>query len=362
MPQGWWVVHLGAVLLATLLCTSAHAQSGSADRSYSLDYRAPATCPDAGKAREAIESRTSGASQVDAQKAAVHFTLELRTGGDSALWVDLPEGSFRRAFHADSCAEAVASMAVIAAMVLETAPAQRGALAEFPAAETTASSASGVDAVTAAANAPAALPDALPPPLPAAVALPAPAPQRVDRTRRRRDASSWAISAGAALESAVAPTPPLGFAAGVEIGSMRRTWWSPALRLSVLVTAVADIHATDGDAQFRLIAGRLAACPFRRAVTRALRVVPCADFELGSLRASGGGTALNPTSASMPWAAPGASLRAQLDLSEAVGLELAAGAKLLLRRDRFIFRPSSLVYQVPAGSFDVGAGVTVKFL
>lgn len=347
-------------MLLTLASSPAYAQSTAADRSYSLDYRAPATCPDAAQVRQAIEARASGANVAESAHAAVRFTLQFSSAGDSALWVDLPEGSFRRAFHADSCAEAVASMAVIAAMVLETAPAQRKALAEFPATEMPGSSGGVVDAATVP-KPPEALPESLPPPLPAAVA-PAPLVAAADRKPRSQDALSWAAFAGGSLETAVAPSAPFGFSAGVEIWRTLSAWWSPGLRLSVLSTAAADIQATDGDAQFRLTAGRLAACPFRKALGSAVRILPCADFELGSLRASGGGAALNPTSRTMLWAAPGASLRAQLNLSQAVALEAGAGVKLLLRRDRFIFNPSSLVYQVPDGSFDVGAGVVVQFL
>jgi hypothetical protein len=130
----------------------------------------------------------------------------------------------------------------------------------------------------------------------------------------------------------------------------------------VLSTANATTRVADGEGTFRLLAARLAACPWRLVPFRRFGVLPCAAFELGSLRAQGGGVAENPVSASMLWVAPGVSLRAQLELTPLLTLETAAGMKLLLQRDRFIFRPSSLVYQVPSTSFDMGAALVFKFL
>jgi hypothetical protein len=302
---------------------------------------------------------------VEPAQASVRFTLELRASGDESLWVDLPEGSFRREFHAESCAEAVGSMAVIAVMVLEAAPAERRAMAEFPATETVASpspesATSAVTATGAAAPSSEPLPESLPRPLPAAIALGRPAS---DNGRPASGAAlHWAAFAGGGLETAVAPSAPVGFIAGGESWLSGSTWWSPSLRLSLLSTATATVNAADGDATFRLLAGRLAACPFRRSLADWLRLVPCADFEVGSLRAQGGGKALNPVGKTMPWLAPGASLRAELDLSTALSLEVGAGAKWLLRRDTFVFSPSSLVYQVPARSYDLSAAVLVRFL
>jgi hypothetical protein len=348
-------------LLASL---PAHAQSTAAERSYALDYRAPASCPDAAAVKTAIESRTSGAQAVEPRQASVRFTLELRQSGDEALWVDLPEGSFRRQFHAESCAEAVASMAVIAVMVLEAAPAERRAMAEFPATAVVPAPA----AAEPTESAPAAeeplvppLPESLPRPLPAALELSV--PPTVDRsTPVAPGRLRWAAFAGGALETAVAPSPPVGFSAGLESWLPASGWWSPGLRLSVLSTTPATVRTADGEAEFLLIAARLAACPVRRAWRDLLRVIPCADLELGSLVGEGGGKVLNPVSASMLWLAPGVSLRTQLALTTAISLEVGAGAKWLPRHDTFKFKPSSLVYQVPSASFDVSGALVARFL
>lgn len=361
---GYGIIGLGASFAALSASLVASAQDSSAtpttDRSYSLVYRAAAGCPGAVDVARAIAARAVGSSQTDAAAAAVHLTLELRASGDSSLWVDLAEGSFRRDFHADSCGEAVESMAVIAAMVLDTAPAERRALAVLPSAEFTVEPEPQGGGATADAAAPQ-LPDALPRPLPADVR--AAGDRQASKPRSVPVRSwSWAVAAGGAFESAVAPTPPPGVTAALETWQVLGEWWAPAVRVSLLSTASASTQVKDGDAQFRLLAGRLALCPLRRGVGARLQVVSCADLELGSLRAQGGGAAVNERSASMLWLAPGASLRARLALTDRWGLEVAAGAKRLLRRDHFIFKPSSHIYYLPATSFDLGAGVVWQFL
>jgi hypothetical protein len=244
-------------------------------------------------------------------------------------------------------------MAVIAVMVLEAAPAERRAMADFPATEAPPASVKKAEAPGEAVPPPPKPPE--PPPVPERrVSAPEP-----ERRQQSPSPVRWAASAGVALESAVAPSPPIGFAAAVE--GWWREGWSPGVRLSLLTTSTATISSADGDAEFRLLTGRLGICPLRRALGASV-LVPCATFDAGSLMAKGGGAALNTTSKNMPWLAAGASLRAQFALSAALGLEVGAGARALLRRDRFVFRPSSLVYYVPAASFDIGASVLVQFL
>ena len=75
-------MRLGASALALLASLPARAQSTAAERSYALDYEAPAKCPDAAAVRAAIESRTTGASAVEPPQAAVRFTLHGTHTGD----------------------------------------------------------------------------------------------------------------------------------------------------------------------------------------------------------------------------------------------------------------------------------------
>jgi hypothetical protein len=305
--------------------------------------------------RVAIEERSIGATQVELALASVHFTVELGASGTSQLWVDLPEGSFRREFQAPTCAEAVATVAVIAAMVLDAAPAARREMAD----------------VSASASPPEPVP---PPPEekpkePPAEPKQAPAPKLAAEPRRQtrppRAAAPasklrWTLTLGGALETAVAPTPPVGVMGGIEAFSERSGWWTPDLRASLLVTTTATEHVTGGDGKFRLIAGHLGTCPWRVPLGPSLRLLPCAAVEAGSLRAEGGGAAQNLRSTTMPWLAAAVAARALLRLAGPVALEAGVEGKLLVRHDTFVFRPESLlVYRVPLVSLNVGLALVL---
>lgn len=362
---GLGCIGLGAFLTTLSASLAASAQESSdlanTDRSYALDYRAAAGCLSAERVREAIAARAVGATSTDAAQASIRFTLELRANGDSSLWVDLREGSFRRDFHAESCVEAVESMAVIAAMVIDTAPAERRALTAVAATEVAAASESETSPPVAELLP---LPDALPRPLPAALLPTAPDRRFLQPKAVEPVGWGWAVAAGTAFETAVAPSPPLGVTAALQTWRALGDWWTPSIRLSVLSTVSSAARAVDADADgsFRLLAGRLALCPFRRTWRSALHAEVCADFEVGSLHAQGEGQVRNPQAQTMLWLAPGLSLRAQLDLGARWGVEMVAGGKRLLRRDQFVFYPSSPIYDVPATSFDLGAGVVWQFL
>lgn len=166
---------------------------------------------------------------------------------------------------------------------------------------------------------------------------------------------------GGALETAVAPTPPIAAVAGMEaFVDGGAGWWSPGLRASVLATATATEHVAAGDGKFRLLAGHLGTCPWRIPLGKFVRLLPCASFEAGSLRAQGGGAAQNTRSVTMPWLAAALAARSQLTLSRSVALEAGIEAKLLARHDTFEFRPTSLVYEVPRWSLGFGLMVLVN--
>ena len=50
----------------------------------------------------------------------------------------------------------------------------------------------------------------------------------------------------------------------------------------------------------------------------------------------------------------------KLDLVRAVTLEASGGLKVLARRDTFVFRPASLVYEVPRWSLGLGLGLSLR--
>jgi hypothetical protein len=365
VPGGARLAVLAGVIGAVgALSPPARGQLSAGDRSFSLEYRAPQGCPAAAALSEAIKARSAQATAVEPAVASVHLTVEILPSGHSSLWVDLPEGSFRREFQAVTCVEAVESVALMAAMVLDAAPEARRAMTQLSA-EAPAPSAE----VAPPTETPSEPVEPAPEPLPVASPVPARAEQRAP-VPRKPPASSfvWRAAAGAGFETAVAPSPPVGGSFGLEGWLRRASIWSPSLRVGLFATTTATQQATAGDGKFRLLTSQLRLCPMRWSPGKAFRLLPCAQAEAGALTASGGGGPVNTQEKSMPWIAFGASLRAELDLLGPLALEGGADAKGLARRDSFVFRtfnstgqgPDSLVYQVPTASFGFGLGLLLR--
>jgi hypothetical protein len=165
--------------------------AATAERGYSLEYRAVGGCPDATALVHAIESRTPGAVSRPAS-AAVNLRVELREDGTSTLWIELPEGGSRREFPRAPCADAVASIAVIASMVLEADASPRRATVQAvmndAASEPPSPSPPTLDVPTTAPTLPVAPPRD--------VAGTAPLRQPAQRSARRRSSLRFAVTAG----------------------------------------------------------------------------------------------------------------------------------------------------------------------
>lgn len=344
--------------LALLASRGTRAADDDEARNFFLEYRTPRDCPDAAAFVAAIQARAPTARSVASDSAALRFRVEVSNDGVSTLWVDLPEGSSRRQFQAASCAEAVASMAVIASMVLEAPPAARLSSTE---------TAGDAARESATESAPAPMPAR--PPVPATVPEPAartldrlvPTPTRATNAKPdQRSAPSWAVAVGGALETAVAPTPPLGLTVGIDASWNRLGWWSPDVRTELLATATTATRSPEGDATFRLVAARAYGCPVRLSISAQLRILPCIVLEGGSLRVAGGGAALNSRTASMPWLAGGVAIRGQLRVWRGVSFEGSAGLTSLARRDRFVFRSDVPIYHLPPESLGLALGLNVR--
>jgi hypothetical protein len=327
------------------------------ERGYSLEYRAVGGCPDAATLVHAIESRTPGAVSHPAS-AAVNLRVELREDGTSTLWIELPEGGSRREFPRAPCADAVASIAVIVSMVLEADASQRRATVQ-----------SVMDEV--APDSPSPSPPTLDVPTTAPtlsvapardVAATTPPRQPTQRSARRRSSLRFAVTAGPLLESAVAENAGWGANVGVAawLEPRRPSVWVPSIRAEALATLPATVQASQGDVELRLWGARLHACPLRFLVGASLRLVPCLTGDLGVLRVRGTGQTVAPENPSMPWLALGGTLRAQLALGGAFGLESWLGLRGLARADTFVFSsPDLLAYQVPQWSLGAGVGLSL---
>ena len=102
----------------------------AAERSFSLAYTAPASCPSAEALAQSIEARTPGAWQQPTREAAVQLRVQLRDDGRSTLWVELPEGVSRREFPHAECARTANTIAIISAMLLDADTLERPSKAQ----------------------------------------------------------------------------------------------------------------------------------------------------------------------------------------------------------------------------------------
>lgn len=317
----------------------------SSGPTFSLAYEGRSDCPSRANFEAAIARRAPTARATeDPEQAEVRFEVELTpvSGRKRRLSVKLRDGTSQdREIDADDCAEAVQSMAVIAAMILSSReaplPAEQAATETKPEPQQ-----------------PRNEPKAPPPAkdgLPKAVTA-QPPPERHSRR-------TWlAVGAGPGLEGAAAPSPTFAASAFVELGSLVRSQLAPSLRLSALVGQALDATSRAGDARFRLVLGRLHGCGVRFDTTKAdLRL--CAVVEGGALLARGINT-LHGRDQTMGWFGAGLGAIGGLRLGPRWTLELGAGARGLVVHDEFVFSPSVSIHQVPVIAWNLGLALAYR--
>ncbi|HET9955796.1 MAG TPA: hypothetical protein VFQ61_14895 [Polyangiaceae bacterium] len=340
------MVSLGFLPLFTL--GVARAQSAPAIVPFSLQYTAPQGCPTREDFEGAIVRRAPRAHSTIVGAGVTRFNAELVELGPGrvrgSLRVAQPDGAeTRRAVDAQSCAQAIDYMALIAALILDpaaqalpTSPSQP----LLPAGEG--------PSETEARVSPEPTPTGAERRLEKNRTEPAASHSKVATTRVR--AGAWL---GGTRESGVAPSAPLGMVLGVEASLDRASSWSPSLQASFLYTARAEEEMqSSGEASFRLIAARLALCPWRS--PGPLRFRACAEFDAGALVVDA------PQAQNMPWLAAGPSLQAEVDTGRVLALRLNLGAHGLLHHDRFLSGGDQLVYDVPAVSWHLDLGLVVR--
>lgn len=289
---------------------------------FAVSYRAAAECPNQATFEAAILARAPRAAKADAGSEP-HVRIEADLSAAPRLRISTSDGTSQdREIVAEGCTEAMQSMAVIAAMILDAQP-------EPPAPAV----------VEAPATAPLPRRDEPAPPVPVA-------------PRRQ---VGWGASVGAVAESAAAPTTAFGAVAGAEIRSTARALVSPSARLSLVLAQAERVETDAGDARFRLVLGRAHLCGLSFESARGnLRL--CTLLEGGALLGQGI-EARNQRSQTMPWLAAGVAALAGFQLAEPVSLELGAGGRALLVRDQFVFSPQQLIHQVPDLAWNLSLGL-----
>jgi len=338
-------VRVGSALIGLLgwLCPWA-ADAGELPATFSVDYQAPASCSGEAAFVQSILLRSPAARLASGEPAEVRFRAEIseREGlTHGVLVVELRRGTtFRRAVPEAPCADVVASMAIIAAMVLDAV-------------------ASGSE-IPAEAEPPAPEPrsaEPVPPPPIAPVAAPSSAPPGA---RRSQSALSVGLAARVIGESAIAPRLYPGEEVGLDWLVDVSEHWLPSFRLSGLHVGGPRVHTPLGTAQFRFLAVRLSLCPTRWPAHSAFGVRPCLNGDGGELRVKGLDTQ-NPHTRRVTWWAAGPSARLEWLPWRWAGLELEAGLVIPGRHDRFVFQPGPIpVHRVPDVGASVGLGAVLR--
>jgi hypothetical protein len=195
-------------------------------------------------------------------------------------------------------------------------------------------------------------------------------PKRDEAAGPRRHVRLGALVA-AEVMSGFAPDVALLPRAGIEleIEMARHSWLVPSLRLS----AARGEHETDtiegvGRASFVWTGARLEVCPVRAGTGVGPYARPCLGSDFAAVDASGRDLP-DPKSATRPWIAPLASVRAGWRLPFGLAFELYAGGSFPLVDDQFMFDDKRnsrrvLVHEVPPLCFFAGlaAGMSVDIL
>lgn len=327
-----------------------------------LVYRASEACPDEGSFVARIRARTARARLAWAGEAARTFTVVTEAGPPPSGHVivtggDRPEGT--RWVQGDTCSDVVDALALVVALAIDPRASSPAEARPLTAASMPASS----------APPSLALPDS-PPDVPSA----SPAPRAPVRTSRADDTApegsvseptlkSGAFSAGAdfAVATGVAPNALLGAAPYVGWRAKSARVLDPSIRLAFMRAGSGNVVVpSGGSATFTWTVGRIDACPvaWPRGV---LRTTACVRVEAGALEAAGADIVAARTRL-RPWVAAGPVARAEWSFVWAVFLDAEIGALFRVTDDRFVFLPSTLVYEVPLVGVSVGLGLGAHFL
>ena len=327
----------------------------------SLDFQAPAGCPDRADFIAHVRARTERVRFVDGDAASIsELHVKADYEGNRAigrLRLGKSEGA-ERLVTGKSCPDVISALALIAAVAIDptaisgpVVPSQAGVAPAAPALPELASQQRSFDA-----PGPSASPERPEPPLPPSSPL------------------AWFGGAGAHGEIARGFGPRSITLAGAsifgEIGLGLGAPWQPAVRLAGLLsqspTVLPEQMAGSGAATFTLLAARLSLCPIEFSPRSSFRVRPCADFELGQLtgqgRAVNNGSVTSLRSGSMTRVAVGQTLQGRFRLASRVWLEMEVAAREPLLRQNFVFyNPDVAVASVSAIELGGAIGVGMHF-
>ena len=320
---------------------------------YRLTYDAPDGCPDAAIFRRKIERRTRSFVREQSRPADFSLTVAIRAssrGFSGTLGITGPHGERTlRSLNATSCPEVTDALALMAALAMD------------PLATTH-------EAVVALPPPPPPVPPPLPPP-PAPPNAVAPTPPSLEplvlqpsapaepllARSATRHSRPWEFGAGVGADLSWGVTPSVMIApkAFVDVTSPFRGPLGLTLRVGFERASRSNTGNSSGEADFTWTLGTLEACPLRW-TWRSLAAFPCLRLEAGEL--DGTGVTGSPNLESKRgWFAAAALGRLRWTPIPHFALELEGGARAPFIRDKFVFEPSTEIYQPAVVSALLGA-------
>ena len=333
---GEWPAAFIFVIALAVLVLGPHRVARAQRVPLSLDWDAPAECPDAGYVRRQVDALFAGESRpADSRRVHVDARVTVVRDVDRRYHVALRtvrnETVGERGMEGASCRSLADAVALVIALAMNPSRATeaRASTATESTSELLRASPASEPTDTSARPAP---------PVAGATANQAEAvPRSASRVSPR-----WqgAVSAGTAADAGSMPGIAYGLAlrAMALVGSAGLEGYATYFPGQVGRLAASP---TEGGT-FRLVLGGLRACYSPRRGD--LDVAGCAGFELGSLHADGFGV-LHPRPADSLWVAGALGLRASLEIVAPfrLALDLTMGVPLL--RDRFALDQIGVVYQ-----------------
>jgi hypothetical protein len=322
-----------ALVFFALLCLLTPRPLRADELDFTLHYTVPPGCPSATWFVAAVQARRT--TPLGAEQRGV---LTVTLAGDEAdsqgtLEIALQHGqSTARAIPAASCTDALTSMAIVAAMVLDGRD---------------------LDVAPTITN-----PTLSPRPTTRVAPSRAPGwrPASAARPQAPRPTAGWqpGLAVGLGPMNAVAPAATWVFALGAQLALATQRAFAPQVRLSGAFGSNSDSITPAGRAQFRLISLDARVCPLSVAAAVILRVATCARLDVGDLRAKAQSTQ------HMRWLALGLAIRLESWVRPWLALELEPSAARLFYNDRFVVEPGLWTYDVPMVNVGLRFGVVFR--
>ncbi len=333
---------------------AAHAQAPTVP--VRVDFHGMEGCSDGAELQRELDARDARIRTVGPGERAPLLVVTLTRGGrqlvHGRLVVEDVDGtSSRRDVDGDGCESVLGALALMAVIAVD------------PAAKPPSTNPTGTTSPTGATS-PTGTTSATSPTSPTSAEDSGAPPEGASPTGHRGIGEGQGphvgVTAGAGATTGISPAVAWTLPLSAEVAWGRETAASFLLRGGFLHADSGQDKATGGDVRFELDEGTLDLCA-SFPVTSALRLLPCAHTEAGSLAATGSN--ITPArSASRPWAGLGAAGAVRYRLFSPVFLELSLGVRFPLVRDRFFFEPDTTVFRPPLAAAFGAASLGVTFL